>query len=73
MFKISSAASALVVMIVVPSALLADSTWRIVAQADSDLVRVLNDGGANVERFDDAATAVSQAPHGSGVLVLADE
>ena len=50
----------------------ADISWRIVASADNDVVRVLTEAGAKVERFDDAATAVAQAPVGTGVLVLAD-
>lgn len=72
MFKSSIAASALLVLIVVPSALWADVTWQIVARSDNDLVRVLNDAEASVNRFEDAATAIMQAPQGSGVLVLAD-
>ena len=51
----------------------ADLSWRIVARADNDVVRVLQDAGAEVERFDDAATAVTQSPPGAGVLVLADQ
>jgi len=51
----------------------ADMSWRIVARADNDVVRVLQDAGAKVERFDDAATAVNQSPAGAGVLVLADQ
>ena len=50
----------------------ADGSWRIVARADNDVVRVLQAAGAKVERFNDAATAVAHAPAGSGVLVLAD-
>jgi len=51
----------------------ADASWRIVAGADNDVVRVLTEAGAKVQRFDDAATAVAQAPAGAGVLVLADQ
>ena len=43
----------------------ADLSWRIVARADNDVVRVLQDAGAEVERFDDAATAVTQSPPGA--------
>ncbi len=56
----------------VMSAAGADSSWRIVARADNNVVRVLRDAGASIECFDDAATAVAQSPAGAGVLVLAD-
>lgn len=72
MFKSSIAVLSLLVLIVVPSTLWADVTWQIVARSDNDLVRVLNDVGAKVHRFDDAATAILQAPEGAGLLVLAD-
>lgn len=47
-------------------------SWRIVARTDNDVIRVLTEAGARVQRFDDAATAIRQAPPGSGVLLLAD-
>ncbi|MBM3845301.1 MAG: hypothetical protein FJ405_03310 [Verrucomicrobia bacterium] len=48
-------------------------SWRIVAEAENDLIRVLQEAGATVERFNDVATAVTQAPRDSGLLVLADQ
>lgn len=50
----------------------AASPWRIVARPDNDLVRVLRASGARIERLDGAMAAVTAAPSGSGVLVLAD-
>lgn len=50
----------------------ANASWRIVARADNDVVRVLQAAGARIERFNDAATAAAQSPTGAGLLVLAD-
>ncbi|MDP1563269.1 MAG: hypothetical protein Q8M16_17955 [Pirellulaceae bacterium] len=72
MWKNFSAATAWAVVFLLQTAALAEQTWRIVARADNDLVRVLADAGATIERFDDAVEAVNQAPDGSGLLVLAD-
>ena len=63
---------AVVVLGVTMSAEVSATTWRIVARADNDLVRVLKSGGASVRRFDSVATAIDKAPSDSGVLVLAD-
>lgn len=72
MSRTACIAFTLFLLIVFPSAVLADNAWRIVARADNDLVRVLNDAGVKVERYDDVATALAQAPTAAGVLVLAD-
>lgn len=50
----------------------AGNPWRIVAREDNDLVRVLIDSGAKIERFDEPESAVRSASPGSGVLILAD-
>lgn len=73
MLRITDVVSTLLVSIILQSASLAEPTWRIVARADNDLVRVLDGAGANIIRFDDAAAAATQSPPGTGVLILADQ